>query len=161
MVYRISCKKCKSDKGKIADYWGETARTAFLRGKEHLDGLHGKDEKNSLWKHSEQHHEGSLERGDFRMEVMEKHRSALTRQVQEGVELEMNMADLIMNSKSEWNYSRIPRIFVELGEEIEVDKESGMEKSRKKVRGKELRKITSVEAKKRRLEIQSDEVVED
>ena len=39
VVYCIDCKRCKEEEGKIAEYWGETARTAFLRGGEHIKGL--------------------------------------------------------------------------------------------------------------------------
>ena len=35
VVYTITCKKCKEG-GILAEYWGETARTAFERGEEHL-----------------------------------------------------------------------------------------------------------------------------
>ena len=97
-----------------------------------MEGLENKNEENSLWKHSEIYHQGELGRDDFKMVVIERHRTPLTRQVQEGVELEVNKADLILNSKSEWNHSRIPRIVIEMGEEIEENTESGMNKGRKK-----------------------------
>ena len=64
------------------------------------------------------------------MKVIEKHKSPLTRQVHEGVEIETNGADIILNSKSEWNGSRLPRIVIECGEELEEDAESGMCKSK-------------------------------
>ena len=64
LVYQITCLKCKGE-GVLAQYWGETARTAFERGEEHLEGLAAKYEKNSLWKHSQIHHQGSLERVDL------------------------------------------------------------------------------------------------
>ena len=99
-MYLITCLKCKEG-GKKTEYWGETARTGYERGHEHLAGLRGKYNKNSLWKHSELYHEGSLGGEDFKMEIKERHRSPLTRQIHEGVELETNGASVIMNSKSE------------------------------------------------------------
>ena len=147
VVYLITCLKCK-EWGKRTEYWGETARTGFERGNEHLAGLKGKYQKNSLWKHSELYHEGNLGGGDFKMEIKEKHRSPLTRQIHEGVELETNGASIIMNSKSEWNHCRIPRVVVEVGEEIEEDKESGMIKSTElggRERGKKSIKIRETE----------------
>ena len=120
----IVCTRCKS-KGVRAEYWGETARTGYERGGEHLAGLKGRYEKNGLWKHSELHHGGGdLTKEDFIMEIIEKHRSPLTRQIHEGVALEINKADIILNSKSEWNHSRLPRIVIEVGEEQEEDKMS-------------------------------------
>ena len=110
----------------MAEYWGETARTAFERGEEHLVGMESRQEKNSLWKHSYLHHQGELVREDLQMNIIEKHKSPLNRQIHEGVELELNRADIVLNSKSEWNHSKIPRITIEVGEEIEEDLQSGM-----------------------------------
>ena len=58
VVYRITCLKCKGT-GVLAEYWGETARTAYERGEEHVTGLEAKNKDNSLWKHSSLHHGGS------------------------------------------------------------------------------------------------------
>ena len=75
------------------------------------------------------------------MSVIESHRSPLTRQVQEGVELELNGAEVLMNSKSEWNNSKLPRIVIESGERLEEDAENGISRctvrdiKRIKVRG--------------------------
>ena len=85
----------------LAQYWGETARTSYERGEEHLEGLESKNEKNSLWKHSLLYHEGELGREDLVMKVVEKHQSPMARQIHEGVELETSKAEIIMNSKSE------------------------------------------------------------
>ena len=53
-----------------------------------------------------------------------------------------------MNSKSEWNHSRLPRIVIEIGEEIEENMESGMARSTElggKDRGKRSIKIKQSE----------------
>ena len=80
------------------------------------------DERNGLWKHSEIHHGGGLSREDLEMKVVESHRSPMSRQIHEGVEIENNGADIIMNSKSEWNNSKIPRIIIESGEQYREQK---------------------------------------
>ena len=41
----------------------------------------------------------------------------------------MNTAEIILNSKAEWNHSKIPRIRIEVGEETEEDASSGMSRS--------------------------------
>ena len=51
----------------------------------------------------------------------------LVRQIREGVEIEMSKNEL-MNSKSEWNHSRIPRIVIQTGEKQSEDLESGLGK---------------------------------
>ena len=63
------------------------------------------------------------------MDIIETHRSPLNRQVHEGVELDTNGADVILNSKSEWNHCRIPRIVIEVGDEVEEDESCGMVRS--------------------------------
>ena len=45
------------------------------------------------------------------------------------MEIEGNKADIIMNSKSEWNQSRLPRIIIETGEDMREDEASGINKS--------------------------------
>ena len=76
----------------------------------------------------------------------------LARQIREGVEIEMSQATLL-NSKSEWNNSRIPRIIVEEGEQQVEDRESGLgnqvekEKQNRKI---EKQKERSVRGEKRK-----------
>ena len=82
IVYRITCLECQKG-GVRAEYWGESARTGFERGEEHQAGLESRYEKNSLWKHSWIHHEGKLERDNFKMDIVESHRSPLNRQIHE------------------------------------------------------------------------------
>ena len=47
------------------------------------------------------------------MNLEKTFRKPLERQVREGVELEMCTADIVMNSKAEWNGSRITQIVIE------------------------------------------------
>ena len=51
----------------------------------------------------------------------------LARQIREGVEIELSRG-ILMNSKSEWNNPKIPRIVIESGEEQIEDQESGLGK---------------------------------
>ena len=81
------------------------------------------------------------------MKVVEKHVSPISRQIHEGVELESSKADIILNSKSEWNHSKIPRIMIEVGEEVESDGMSGMNEGEKL--GLQKRKVTTKTAEKR------------
>ena len=46
------------------------------------------------------------------MTIEGTHRTALRRQITEAVNLAFTEADYIMNSKSEWNGSKIPRVMV-------------------------------------------------
>ena len=58
----------------------------------------------------------------------------------------------MLNSKTEWNHSKIPRIMIEVGEDIEEDVGSGMSRSTEmggKERGERSLKIRSAEKRTR------------
>ena len=59
------------------------------------------------------------------MSMEESFKKPLARQIREGVEIEMSKATLL-NSMSEWNNSRIPRIVIEEGERQREDNDSGL-----------------------------------
>ena len=125
VLYRIRCDDCKS-KGRDVEYWGETGRDSYTRGGEHIKGCKEKNEENALWKHIEGGHRGE-NKGDeiFSMKVEKGFRKPLARQIREGVEIELSGA-ILLNSKSEWNNARIPRIIIEEGEKQSEDTESGL-----------------------------------
>ena len=50
VTYSISCLECKKE-GRIVEYIGETARTIYDRGNEHLSNLIGKKKGKPLWEH--------------------------------------------------------------------------------------------------------------
>ena len=53
------------------------------------------------------------------MNLTQKHRTTLQRQIKEALSIEGSMADIILNKKSEWNGSKIPRLRVEVGEQLD------------------------------------------
>ena len=93
IVYKIECEECKT-KGITSEYVGESSRTGFLRGGEHLDGLKNKNVKNPLWKHCVDQHQSNLV--SFSMKILRSHRTPLTRQIHESVEIENSKANIIM-----------------------------------------------------------------
>ena len=115
----------KKSKEKKAEYWGETGRDGYARGGEHLKGCRDKDKENALWKHIEGEHGG--EKGDeiFTMRIDRGFKKALARQICEGVAIE-TCEGQVLNSKAEWNNSRIVRIVIEEGDKQTEDKESGL-----------------------------------
>ena len=131
VVYRITCQECGMRQVK-AEYTGETSRTAYLRGREHWEGLESQKEKNALWKHCVEKHGGT--KVNFSMKVLRSHKTPLSRQVHESVEIDSSKADIVMNSKGEWNGSRIPRIIIEVGEELQEDEEDSMAGTNTKIR---------------------------
>ena len=102
VTYEIKCKEC----GDV--YVGETSRNTYTQGKEHLRLLAGKQEESALWRHCEEKH-GGIEQ-DFSMNVTSSCRSdPMARQIAEAVRVRKIPAAQLMNTRTEWNYVRIPR----------------------------------------------------
>ena len=51
------------------------------------------------------------------MKVLSKHKTAMERQNAELVRIETEKVDILLNSKDEWNGSKIPRVVLEIGDE--------------------------------------------
>ena len=100
--YRWTCEMCKSKEIKRV-YEGETARSARLRGKEHLAGLKNKQEGNMLYKHKILEHPEE-ENISFKMEITGLFKDALTRQANEAVRIKNCKKSEILNSKSQFNH---------------------------------------------------------
>ena len=115
VCYQISCDRCR-ETGIAADYYGESSRTPYLRGQEHLKGQALRHEDNPLHKHDSIHHLGN--KGTYSMKVLRTHKQPLSRQVQEAVEIQSSKSQIIMNSKSEYNGSKLPRITIEVGDRV-------------------------------------------
>ena len=100
-------------------YLGESARSSYERGAEHLDGLEKLSQDNHLVKHIALHHQkDALENIKFGMRVRKMMRTAFERQIGESVEIqrERNHHHL-MNSRSEYNRCSIPRLTAKLGDQ--------------------------------------------
>ena len=97
VVYKGSCLKCK-ETGKECIYIGETSRSGYVRGKQHLEAIknHQKHRSNAFAKHIEERHEGRETK--FSMSIVKYLRTPLERQIREGVEIAREKND-IMNSK--------------------------------------------------------------
>jgi hypothetical protein len=108
--YRWVCNTCKNgDKTKV--YEGETARSARLRGIEHIRALNKKHFDSVLYKHQIIEHEN--EDADFQMEITGVFKDAISRQADEAVRINSRQSHELMNSKSQFNHPPVARIVVE------------------------------------------------
>ena len=86
------------------------------------------------------------------MKVLRGHKTPLTRQVQESVEINNSKASIIMNSKNEWNGSKLPRIIIEVGEDVNEEDgdvyQRSTEKRQEKIE-KEKWKLDNLKKRKR------------
>ena len=90
-----------------------TSRTAFERGREHLEGLEKGNSENALYKHKSDHHLG--QEVEFSMKVVRKHYKAISRTIHEAVRINrQSLCSSItsLNSKSEFNVGNLPRLTI-------------------------------------------------
>ena len=97
--YSITCQSCK------AVYNGETSRSMYCRGEEHLRALNHKRKESVLWTHCEEKHDGEVT--PFRMKATGFFSDPLTRQIEEAVRI-FHTRNTI-NRKGEWRKTAIPR----------------------------------------------------
>ena len=94
------------------------------RGAEHLKSFKSGDhEKSFMLKHSIDKHNGKFV--EFNMKVVKKHSSAFSRLIHEAVRIERSSRDLgisSLNSKSEFGRGNLPRLVVDIPENLKVEK---------------------------------------
>ena len=104
-------------------YIGETARSLYERGREHWRGFRERREDSHIWKHQVLHHGGDNS-PKFHLRPLEFHRTALNRQISEAVKIGRFGEENLLNSKGEYNRSRIARL--SLGE-MNIEKKPELE----------------------------------
>ena len=107
----------------LAQYWGESSRTGYLRGKEHWANHNKKTDDSPLHKHDLIHHQGV--KGNYHMKILQKHNKPLDRQMHEATLIECSKANILMNSKGEYHGARVPRVVVEMGARTLTQEYSG------------------------------------
>ena len=117
VVYAGECLLCKA-KGKSSIYIGESSRSAYFRGKQHLKAIkepknkNNKDEEkgNAFAKHLLEHHKDEKDPKPFKMSIIDTYRRPLQREIREGIEIYRCNADIPMNSKFDYHQPGIRRI---------------------------------------------------
>ena len=99
VTYEIKCQTCGQK------YVGETARSAFTRGKEHLDGMDRAVSQSVLRRHANDCHNGVIP--DYVMNVTGVyHGDAMLRQITEAIKIRREGC---INNKTEWNTITLPQ----------------------------------------------------
>ena len=90
-------------------YKGETAGSGYTRGLQHMTCLNARNITNSpLWRHCQEVHGGDIQ--TFQMNVTGTFRNdAMLRQITEAVQIDNVGARELMNTRAEWNMTRVPR----------------------------------------------------
>jgi hypothetical protein len=111
------------DKIKLHMYVGETARSVHERGFEHLDDIRQLKTSSHLLKHLLDKHENETwNEIDFRMEIKTFSRTAFERQIMEACQIQHHRDQHLLNSRSEFNRSAIPRLGLKFGDKEFKDK---------------------------------------
>ena len=131
LVYQTWCQTCKEREEKIATeegrdpkdvklhiYIGESSRSGFERGGEHLAASRLLDKGSHILKHFlEYHREEDFENLKFGMKAVRFHKSAFERQIHESTTIQsMRMKHHILNSRAEYNRCALPRLGVRWGD---------------------------------------------
>ena len=146
----------KAEKGKavkLVKYVGESARSCFERGNEHLEDMRQFKVSSHLLKHCLLFHEKEDPKEiSFRMKAVKFHKSAFERQIHESVRIQNSReAHVIMNSKAEYNRCAVPRLGLKMGErEFKQRKEKEEEEIEESLerRIRQLKKENSKERRK-------------
>ena len=106
-TYSLICEECGDD---ICQYFGESGRNAYTRGKEHLANIQAQDENKSVLKLHSLHHHNGRDDVNFTMKVTGTHTNSLDRQVTERVNIENFHGQILMNRQNELGGVRIDRM---------------------------------------------------
>ena len=108
-TYKIECGNVDCTMKNV--YKGETADNAYTRGLKHLSDLRGKNMNSPLWRHCRDIHNGQVQH--FTMCVTGTFKNdAMLRQITEAVQINNTDTEQLMNTRAEWNMTRVPRVRV-------------------------------------------------
>merc|ERR1712208_180892 len=148
-------RKTKLENIKTYKYIGESGRSAYERGYEHLDQLASLNHKSHMLKHMLHKHE-QMDFSEVRwgMFILQYLRTAFERQIMEAVTIEKeSKTSEILNSKAEWNQCALPRLVTRIGnseaELKELEKEVLEEKRRGEVIEEKVRNLRKARNKAR------------
>ena len=114
-------------------YIGETSRSGYERLKEHYKDLENISVKSHMLKHYfEKHKNKEVKDMRFSVKVLRTYYTAFERQIGESIYINHNLkiGNVLLNSKNEYNRCIIPRLAIDLKDEIIEDYEEN-EKERK------------------------------
>ena len=97
--------------GKKTQYFGESGRTGYDRGAEHLASLNAEDDKSTLVEHWKGKHPGV--QWEYQHRIIKSYANPLQRQVHEGHLISSFKGDEVLNRKGEWGENLPPKIIIE------------------------------------------------
>ena len=130
---------------KVFKYIGESSRSAYERGWEHVNDMTTLNPRSHMLKHVLTHHQDKdMLSVEFGMSIKKFCKTSFERQILESVTIQHERnKHTLMNSKSEYNRCSIPRLTTKMGEkEIkEFNKEQEQDKLEEEELDKKIRKL--------------------
>ena len=114
---------------RLHKYVGETARSVFERGWEHVTDFENLSIKSHMLKHAvELHDKEDMQNIKFGIRILRTAKSSFERQIYESVAIQENRHHHLLNSRSEFNRCAVPRLMCKLGDKEYKKHEKEMEK---------------------------------
>ena len=108
VTYQIDCMGEYDEK---SIYKGQSADSGYTRGKKQASDLNAHNEKSALWKHCRDIHNRQIQ--EFQMKITGTFRNdPMLRQITEAVQIEREDPRKLMNTRAEWNMTRVPRAMI-------------------------------------------------
>ena len=111
--YSIICDLCKS-RNISKTYEGETCRTGYIRGQEHLKQFKNKSEKSVMYRHVIEDHKNEEESVQFSMKIRGRFKNPMNRQIDEACRIQRKDPKDLLNSKKEYFGPVMSRKVVEI-----------------------------------------------
>ena len=171
VTYQTWCRECKEEGERVISqerekegerrggsevtlytYIGESSRSTYERGSEHLRDARDFNTTSHILKHIiEMHPKSRPEDIKFDMRVIKTHQSAFERQIYESVAIQnMRVKHHMLNSRSEFNRCALPRLGTQLGDRefkkkkeednLEREKEENLERMIKEMRKENIKR---------------------
>ena len=102
---------------------GESSRSGYERGMNHLDDYKARHEDSHMWGHALTHHGGRMDL-QFKFVIVKTFQKALTRQISEAVRTRKRGEDLILNKKGVFNRCALPELAVKFKSKMWEDERS-------------------------------------
>ena len=93
--------------GKKIMYIGESSRSFWDRTREHIQALHSHNNNYAVAKHWTQEHGELKDPPRYKFEVLSTHQTAIQRQLSEGLAIEKEDPETLINGKGEYGTNRI------------------------------------------------------
>ena len=99
--YSIVCNLCES-RNIRKTYEGETCRTGFIRGQEHVKQFNKKSENSVMYRHVVEDHKDEEKSVQFSMKIKGRFKTPMNRQIDEACRIQRQDPKDLLNSKKEY-----------------------------------------------------------